>query len=82
MAEHVAVTPSPCMKLQIWRAPFKVKIPALCNLRFKKEQRLTDFSYLLTFSFILSKTTLLPFSAFNISPNYVCFVFFSLVYLV
>lgn len=82
MAEHVAVTPSPCIKLQIWRAPFKVKSPALCNLRFKKEQRLTDFSYLLTFSFILSKTTLLPFSAFNISPNYVCFVFFSLVYLV
>ncbi|XP_011659179.1 uncharacterized protein LOC101223105 isoform X1 [Cucumis sativus] len=39
MAEHVAVTPSPCIKLQIWRAPFKVKSPALCNLRFKKEQR-------------------------------------------
>ncbi|KGN44585.1 uncharacterized protein LOC101223105 isoform X2 [Cucumis sativus] len=33
MAEHVAVTPSPCIKLQIWRAPFKVKSPALCNLR-------------------------------------------------
>ncbi|KAA0042116.1 DUF3685 domain-containing protein [Cucumis melo var. makuwa] len=39
MAEHVAVTPSPCIKLQIWRAPFKVKSLALGNLSFKREPR-------------------------------------------
>lgn len=37
MAEHVAVTPSPCIKLQIWRTPFKVKSSTLCNLR--RQQR-------------------------------------------
>ncbi|XP_038898894.1 uncharacterized protein LOC120086352 isoform X2 [Benincasa hispida] len=39
MAEHVAVTPSPCIKLQIWRTPFKVKSSTLCNLNFEREQR-------------------------------------------